>query len=603
MIDASNENNSATTSSSVFAEKTKSLLSGQGSFQDVKQVMKTPDFYEKLEKIDRHLLLPNLFKIRGEPYSIKDYPQFEPMYSREAPANIVYLCGRQIAKSTNLSRSEVMDMVQIPNFQILYVAPLQAQANRYSALYLHEAISTCPTAQLLMRPDPALGEGPIIKSVGHKALVHGSGIQLMYAKTSADRARGITCDRIDYDEIQDQHVDIIPVVAESITNSDWQLQRFTGTAKTTDSAAEYYWQMSSQAEWAVRCMGCNYWNFPTKDRDALNMISVDGPVCAKCGKILDTHCGELVHAKPSLKNEWFGVHIPQIVVPAITKSPVKWAKLIQKVSTYPETLIFNEILGISHDAGARLITIEDIKRQCVLGTFEELRTRLGDYNTIVVGVDWGVAEISSFTVLTVLGYSGNGNVDVLFAKRYMGQDIETVVEDVMRTALAYNADLIAADFGVGWTNNTMLRNRGMNVSQVQYTKSNDFVRYNEIHGIDRWMVDRNTALSIVFWGIKHGKIRFPNFEVMQPYVNDLLSPYESIVEVEAGIKRKKFLRNPSSPDDFCHALTFGTVMALRLVGDSLINVVPEHAMQYQGNEFPEPDNIDIDAVMSALRSV
>jgi hypothetical protein len=376
MTDDSNENSSTI---STFEEKTSSLLNGEGTFNDVKQVMKTPDFYSKLKDIDRHLLLPSMFKIRGQPYSIKDYPQFEPLYAKEAPANIVYLCGRQIAKSTNLSRSEVMDMVQIPNFQILYVAPLQAQSNRYSALYLHEAMSTCQTAQLLQSPDPALGEGPVIKSVGHKALVNGAGIQLMYAKTSADRARGITCDRIDYDEIQDQLVDVIPVVAESITNSDWQLQRFTGTAKTTDSAAEYYWQMSSQAEWVVRCLGCNYWNMPTKDGDALNMISVDGPVCAKCGKLLDTHCGELVHARPDLKNEWFGVHIPQIVVPAITKSPVKWAKLIQKVSTYPETLIFNEILGISYDAGARLITMEDVKRQCILGTFEELKQRLHEY--------------------------------------------------------------------------------------------------------------------------------------------------------------------------------------------------------------------------------
>ena len=601
MIDASNESNSATMTST-FAEKTSALLGGKGNFSDVKQVMKTPDFYEKLEKIDRHLILPSLFKIRGEPYSIKDYPQFEPMYSRDMPANIVYLCGRQIAKSTNLSRSEVVDMIQIPNFQILYVAPLQAQANRYSSLYLHEAMSTCPTVQLLQKPDPAMGEGPIIKSVGHKALVHGSGIQLMYAKTSADRARGITCDRIDYDEIQDQLVDVIPVIAESITNSEWQLQRFTGTAKTTDSAAEYYWQMSSQAEWVVRCLGCNYWNMPTKEGDALNMISVDGPVCAKCGKLLDVHCGELVHAKPSIKHDWFGVHVPQIVVPAIAKNPVKWAKLIHKVSTYPETLIFNEILGISHDAGARLITLEDIKRQCVLGTFDEMRDRLDDYDFIVVGVDWGVAEISSFTVSTVLGYNSNGNVDVLFVKRYMGQDIETVVMDIMRTAIAYQTDLIAADFGVGFTNNTLLRNRGMDVSQVQYTNSNAFLKYNEINGMDRWMVDRNTALSLMFWGVKHGKIRFPNYAEMEPYVNDLLSPYEHLAEVESGMKRKKFLRNPSAPDDFAHALTFGMVMTLRLAGDSLMNIVPEHSMHYVGNEFPESDKVDLDTVMSVMRS-
>jgi len=584
-----------------FDRTAKKLLSGKGNYNDVKQIMKTPDFYANLAKIERHLLLPSLFKIRGEPYSIRDYPQFAPLYQREAPANMVYLCGRQVAKSTNLSRSEVMDMIQIPNFQILFVAPLQSQAHRYSALYLHEAMTTCEPVKTLQAPNPAIGEGPIIKSVSHKSLVNGAGIQIMYAKTSADRARGITCDRIDYDEIQDQLIDVIPVVAESITNSEWMLQRYTGTAKTTDSAAEYFWQMSSMAEWVVRCMGCNHWNVPSKEGDILSMISVDGPVCAKCGKLLDVYCGELVHAKPSIKDDWFGVHVPQIVLPAIANSPVKWAKLIHKVSTYPETLVFNEIFGISHDAGARLITMEDIKRQCVLGNFEDCKNRLREYNCIVVGVDWGVAEISSFTVATVLGYHPNGEVHVLFIKRYMGQNIEDVVIDIMRTANAYGAEMVAADFGVGYTNNTMLRNRGVNVSQIQYVKSNDFVRYNEIHGIPRWVVDRNTALSIIFWGIKHGKIKFPDFETMEPYANDLLSPFESIVETESGMTTKKFLRNPSMPDDFCHALTFGTVMMLKLMGDSLIKIVPEHSMKYEGNDFPEADNIDIDAVMSALR--
>ena len=579
----------------------KRLRNGKGTMRDVKSILTSPQYHDLTANIPRHELLPFMFKIRGQPYSIADYPQFEPMYSREYTPDLVYICGRQIAKSTNLSRSETLDMLQIPNYQLLYVAPLQAQAQRYSSLYLHEAITTSDLATALQSPAERLGEGPIIKSVAHQAFSNGSGIQMMYAKTSADRARGITADRIDFDEIQDQLIDVIPVIKESTTNSSWGIHRYTGTAKTKDNAIEALWQQSSMAEWVVKCEGCNNFNIPNKD-NALNMISVKGPCCHKCGKLLNVRKGSYVHAYPDLADEFPGYHVPQIVVPAITEDPVKWRKLIVKVEKYPESLLFTEVLGISHDSGARLITKEDVANASKLGTHEDLKKRIHRYKFRVLGVDWGIAEVNSFTVSCVLGVTHDGELHVLFGKRYIGQNIEATISDIIKTYRAYDCTICAPDFGVGFTNNQLLVNRGIPVSQIQYVRANKLMSYSELQGVARWSVDRNTALSLVFWGIKYGKIFFPNPEDSADYTRDLLSPYENITELSSGMRSKKFLRDPSSPDDFCHALTFATLMGMRLVGDTMLNIVPEHSIDYTGIDFPEESTVDVDSVLQSFAS-
>lgn len=558
----------------------------------LQQMLATPEFADELRKIPRHKLLPTLFKIRGIPYSIDDYPQFEPMYAREYTPDMLFMTGRQVAKSSNLSRSEVLDLIQIPNYQVLYVAPLQAQSIRFSNLYLREAINTCGIARKLQSSDCRLGDGPVIKAVHHQAFLNNSGVQLMYAKTSADRARGITADRIDFDEIQDQLIDHVPIIKESTTNSAWGTHRYTGTAKTCDNTIEDLWQSSSQAEWAVKCGHCGFWNIPNKEM-ALKMISAAGPICAKCGKDIVVRDGHYVHAYPELVEEFPGFHVPQIVVPAIAEDPSKWLKLVSKVHRYPESLVYTEILGISSDVGARLISQIDIDNASILGTHESLRQDLSRYAHIVLGVDWGIAEVTSFTVSAVVGITHTGEIHVLFGKRYIGENPEAILEDLARTFNSYRCRLIAPDFGMGFTNNSILRNRGMPVSMIQYTVQNSLMNYNELNGIPRWMVDRNTALQLVFWGVKYGKIFFANKEDSATYTVDLLSPYEHVTEASAGISYKKFLRNPKRPDDFCHALTFAAIMAMKLTGDSMLSLVPEHSMDYTGQDWPEPGTADV----------
>lgn len=551
-----------------------------------------------------------LFTIRGLPYSIDQYPQFQAMYSKTYVPDQLFMCGRQISKSTNLSRSEVYNSIQIPNFQTLYVAPLQSQSHRYSLLYLGESIKTCRQARILQDKSNEGKFGTkkgaaLSKAVMHQSFLNGAGIQMTYAKTSSDRARGITADCIDFDEIQDQLTDHIPVISESISNSPFGgMRRFTGTAKTTDNTIESLWQQSSKGEWAVKCKACRYWNIPDREHNVIDMIGPLGPICGKCGKSIEPREGGWVHGYPDRCTEFLGHHIPQIFVPAIYEDPIKWNRLTTKVTKLPPSIIYTEILGISSDVGARLITQNDIDEVSVLGTHKELAAKLDNYVCLALGVDWGIAEITSFTVATVVGITRSGTIHVLYARRFVGMDIEDVVHEIARLARLYRCHYVAPDFGVGYLNNAMLRNKGLQVVQVMYVKANKFLSPKEMNGNMLWTVDRNTALGLLFYNIKQKRILFPNKDDSQSYTADLLSPFEELVEQSSGVKTKKFLRDPNKPDDFCHALVFAMMVLYYRTNHSALQLSPQGSMGTENFDFLDNEQaIDVEAIIQMMNSL
>jgi hypothetical protein len=574
---------------------------GEGTVHpdEFRALLQNDDFKEAIRNIKRSDLLPLMFKINGQPYSLDDYPQFKAMYDELYVPELIFLCGRQVSKSTNLSRYSVMNCLQIPHYQVLYLAPLQSQAHRFSTLYLRESINTCPFARHLQNyKEAAADAGPIMKAVGHQSFANGAGIQLTYAKTSADRARGIFCDELDCDELQDQLVDNLGIIMQSLTQSQWGLRRYTGTAKTLDNTIEYYWQQSSMAEWCVRC-SCGHWNIPTQEGKVLDMIQVQGPSCVKCGKRLNVLTGQWVHSKPDLSKKFVGYHIPQIMVPAITENTRKWLDLVDKVGRQPIAQVYQEILGISSSLGARLITKEDIVKQSVLPNVNELQKRIKDYPITVGGIDWGIAEQQSFTVHTIVGVRTDGKLHVLWAKRYVGFDTDTMLKDIAQTHRFYRCRLLCADFGVGFTQNTLLSNRfGLPLIQIQYVRQNQLMAYRPLLGYPRWTVDKVTALELMFFAIRYGHIAFPPVEEFERYTADLLSPYQEVRE-ERGIENIAFTRNPNMPDDFAHALTFAVLGATRISGNSLIDILPHGAMgaDSNGSAVPIPDVIDTEEIM------
>ena len=554
------------------------------------------DLYRLLSGINHRAdLLPLLFTMKGEPYSLKDYIQFRELYVTESPSNILYMCGRQIGKSTNLAKSEVLDCIQIPNFQLVYIAPLQSQAQRYSTLYLKSSIRECSLAAKLQegaiattKDYPVALNAEIMKTVTHQSFCNGSGIQLTYAKTSSDRTRGITADRLDFDEIQDQITDNISIIQESLTNSKWAFTRYTGTAKTVDNLIEHLWRKSSKSEWTMKCSGCNHWNQPTLENNVFEMIQLKGVVCSKCGKLLDVRGGRWVASDRSLLEEFKGYHIPQIIVPAMYEDRKKWLGIVNKVIEQPAAAVLQEVLGISADKGARLLTEKNIEDAKLLpinenppDVIQHLWQHRARYTHKVMGIDWGIAEQSSFTVCTVIGIDYTGSVDTLYARKFIGCDPTEILSQLVDIYNKYNCNLCAADFGCGFVYNSLLRTQyGIPVIAMQYASQNTFVRFNPLFGTSRWVVDRTSALTLCFLGIISKRIKFPKGRFIDPFKEDLLSLYETIIENPGGPERRVFRRNPEHPDDFTHALTFACLAGYHAIGDSSLSIVPDGALDF-----------------------
>lgn len=530
--------------------------------------------------LKRSDLLPYLFRIKGKPYSLRDRPQFEVMFDSEMAPDMIVLSGRQLGKSISLSRSEVLDMVSIPQFQTLYVAPLQEQTRRYSDLYLTEAINSCDLAQALQsnRLLKGMSDSKIIDATGHKTFANGSGIQLTYAKTSADRARGIFADRIDFDEIQDQNVDAISIISESLTSSEYGARRFTGTAKTMDNTIQMLFERSSQCEWVMKCQACGTYNIPNIDGGVLKMIKADGMHCVHCGGKLDVRSGKWVAAYPSKMSTFRGYHIPQVVSPSITESARNWGRLLGKLENDSLTKFIQENLGISESTGQRLVTQADIVRQSTLPGIAEIQSHLDRYTMTVAGIDWGGAEHTSFTVISVIGCRPDGRLDVIYCQRFRGFDPDEQLESIARTVNFYGCAAVAADYGMGLSKNIILSKRfGLPMVQMMYT------RQNKLFGVNPptesapaiWTIGKVQALDIFFLSLKNGRIFFPKdgFDI---YTCDILADFEETTEA-GGLTYRIYMRDPARPDDALHAMCFASVMAMKLMGQSIDDMIPDRS--------------------------
>ena len=559
----------------------------------------------EIGSIRRGDLLPSLFKLRGEPMTLDNHIQFHAMFSSEYAQDNIFITGRQIGKSMQLSRVEVLDAISIPQLQLLYVAPLQSQAFRYSTLYLTEAIKSCDLASMMQLKalEGQWSDSVIVKSVGHQTFANGSGIQLTYAKTSPDRARGIFADFIDFDEVQDQLTDNIPIISQSTKASKWGVRRFTGTAKTEDNTIEGLWKSSSMCEWAMKCPHCPEWNIPNLEGRVIDMIQADGMHCVYCGGKLDVRQGQWIPEHPDKMKTFRGFHIPQVILPFHAENMDNWGKIVRDVLSLPTPVILQEILGISCSQGQRLITQAIIDRYSDLPTMYELQGQLRRYAFTVAGLDWGGAEQTSFTVLTVIGVCLDGSIEVIWARRFQGFDPDEIFQEVSKTCYFYQIRALASDFGIGFDKNIILQTRyALPVVQIQLCHQNSLMVYNPFMGqYPRWMVDKTTALDLMFMSIKYGNVRFPSDPIFrQEYAPDLLSPYEEVTD-HGGLTTRRYLRNPARPDDFAMSLCFAMMVAMKMKRGDITDMIPRGAFPLKVSA-PKIVSVDPDEITKALNS-
>lgn len=551
-------------------------------------------------------LAPIFLDIRGKPYHLQNHFPFAPMFNLRMSESTLLKSGRQCGKSSTLAARGVLLCQVLPHFKQLYITPLFEMVRRFSSNYVAPFISSTPLRDLIANTN-------VVNSVLQRSFSNGSSMTFSFAYLDATRARGIPADEIDYDEIQDMNISFLPVINETISASEkYGLILYAGTPKSLDNTMEKLWTDTSMAEYIIKCAtpGCNHFNIPALEYDLLDMmgpyrpdISETNPaiVCAKCRKPLNPlpqsrgGGGRWVHRYPQKKWTFAGYHIPQQIMPIHYARPRQWQRLLNKSigkGNFPISTFYNEVCGESWDAGAKLITLTDLRKAAKLpwkNERAEAEKNAGGYLLKVCGVDWGGGGASrgksdlalqSYTTVAVCGLRPDGAIDVIYGYRsYTPLDHIKEAREVLSIAASFGCHAVAHDFvGAGTARETILIQAGMPANRllpVAYTGGLkealiQFKPATEVMPRAHYIMDRNRSLSFCCQFIKSGVIRFFQDDYKdneEPGVlRDFLSLIEDKTDSASGRGSYKILRDPAGPDDFAHSVNIATMMCYNLQG-------------------------------------
>jgi len=538
------------------------------------------------------LWLTSLLRINGRPFTLARHPFSAPLFYPDLPDSLLLVCGRQVGKSSSLAAQGVLQGAALPRFKILYMAPQFEQIRRFSHQYIRQFVHESYIK------DQIMDRRTCIDSVMHKTFKNGSELWFSFAKLSVERVRGFAVDAIRVDEVQDINPEFLDVVRECMSASERRSEMYSGTSKTVDNVIEQLRMRSSQAEWFMKCELCSHWNIPTVEGSGtgltvMEMIQPEGMSCAKCKALLNPERGQWVHKYEDRAHTFPSYHIPQVICPVHYANVKNWRALLRKRDHYPTATFVNEILGEACDAGQRLVSMSELKKNCVLPANSMDNVQLCDrYVDRVLGVDWGGkgTKFQSMTAAAVAAYSpGQSHVDVLFGKVYpalMDSVLET--KDVVRLASEFSCSLVSHDVAVaGEVRLSIMRSLGVpdrRLANCRYAASGSIkailqhVPATDINPTEYYNLDKSQVVAAICVAIKNGNIRFPQYDSMLDttganVMEHFLAIYEESSESVFGTEKRYIRRNPGMPDDFLHAVAFAVIVMWRRYPELVPNLM------------------------------
>lgn len=481
--------------------------------------------------------------------SLDDYKHMRPIYD-SMHDSIVLNTSRQVGKSSTLAMMMLSNSIMYPGFRTLYISPSVDQTKVFSSDRVETVMLQTPyIKQHLM-------SSALVQNVFTKQLKNSSKMFLRYALLNADRIRGISADACYFDECQDQLLDVIPVIQETMARSMYKWNMYSGTPKTSTTALAKLWRASTKNEWMVKCtqMGCKKWNY----LDDQN-IGDFGVICRYCGKPLDTSYGQwVITGDPFATHQGFRVSILMF-----DKAPwVNWQRdLIEYRKIYSEGVFFNEKLGLEYDSGAKPITLDEIKACCTGGPMLDSPDSIIASKRTYLGLDYGPTNSTkSNTVATVIQNEGD-ILKVVYAKKFLGPeaDYSYIHKAIPSLFSKWNVTLIGADYGLGEAPNSEIRNKIGFERLIAYQHvPNQKNRSQWNTKMPAFTLNRTQVMSEYFQRIKHRKIIFPRWEDFEPFADDILA-----INTEYDEERGKVRYTNDDPDDFFQALIYGGETATR----------------------------------------
>jgi hypothetical protein len=527
--------------------------------------------------------LPLLFRLKGRPLTLERHFPIAPMYSRRLPWRTVYKCARQVGKSLNDCASNLAGSAVTPHFQTLFVTPLFEMARRLSSNYLRPLVNESPVRGLFV--DSGCEKSVLQKTLSNRSMIHFS-----FAFLDCDRCRGLSVDRCNYDEVQGFDPAFLPIIAETMSASEWAISCYTGTPLTLDNTLEILWRESSMAEWIIPCPRGHH-NIPAVDYDVDGMIGPPanvgrhgtGLICAKCQAPLDAAGGSWVHRFPERAPVFSGYHIPQTILPLHYADERKWTELVYKRDHIPRAAFLNECLGESCDQGVKLVSLSDLRRAARLPwTLEGAAAfdRRNRHEAVAMGVDWGGGGRSgeSTTAAAVVGLRPDQTLEVIYLERLPVN--YTDEEEILRIISLYRefrCGWFAHDFvGAGRKADTLVRQarfapeeRILPFAYVATGARNLVVHHPPGDDNLRWYysLDKTWSIGLILQLIKLERMLFPRAD---DRLDGLLADFLSLVEEkrERALAGDVYLikRGGTAPDDAVHAVNFAACCLFHVTG-------------------------------------
>ena len=494
-----------------------------------------------------------LYNNEGQPQKLDKFPLMVPIYDN-LPKKLLLKCSRKTLKSTLISNIIVLNLIRYNNYHMMYVSPDEAGTKKFSHDYLSARFVSPPIQKIISK----LSTNDVFSK---KVKESDSSIQLTYASDDPNRTRGPSMHSVVYDEVQGMDMDILPIIAETMTILKLDREIFAGTPMTTDNAIHKLWKRSNQMEWATKCDSCNHWNTLTEDNEPMRMIQKKGLCCSKCGDLLHTQNGLWVDFNPG-DREITGYHMAQPLLPFYNEKAGDWNKIYQKCyeRDYSLLQVYNEVLGLSYDAGAKPVTEAHLKTLCDLGPMAEIfRKNRHRYLDLFMGVDWGVNPHTSRTVGTIGGIREDGVIEIFYIKIFKNTDYEAQIKELAKVAKAFRP-FLAADSGPDPLRGKLLGNLyNPELTQLVSYRESLFTQYTDAPvgmtdwSQKRWCLHRSDTMGFTMNLLKKGMIRFPRWDDSSEAMQDILSIFTEIKE--DALKAKLFYRH-GEPDDFFHTLNY-----------------------------------------------
>lgn len=387
----------------------------------------------------------SIYNLDGNPFRLTNRSYLLPIYNGKIEKGLI-MSGRQVEKSTTNSTHIANHTLLLPNFKGLYFAPLTSQVKEFSnerlgKLYEYSRENVIKEEFI----DKHDSEAVFMKTIKKT----NSTIYLKHCYGLGDNIRGITVNGIWGDEIQDVHIDALPVIEECQSHAmeagaRMRVTWYTGTPKTYSNTIQQKWDQSTQNEWIVKCPHCNKYQIM-----GVKNLSPKNFLCRSCKKVLDKQSIINGFWLPLQKDKKIhGFRISQLMVPWISAEDI-W----NKYETYAPDKFHNEVLGRSYENASKPFS------SLVLGRISNNDFKL--YNTLsgefanretFMGVDWGTGE-KSFTVVKIYSRNSLGKFQLLFAKRYaIGDelDVEYQMNDICMLMSIFRISMAVVDWGFGY---------------------------------------------------------------------------------------------------------------------------------------------------------